>query len=296
MPFPSKEGRMANARLHDLVMAYKAGLVDRETIFERIASEIYANPSRFGFDGEDDAADALCRYRRRIRGLPDRYQDMGAPFEAFLVTSLRFLARTMRRERKREREREYVCEVSEGWKAESMASDCVEVREILPGPLPGPPPSSGRSEPTSLELAAFRIRLVFLYLKCAWDADDEKTRLIAEASGVPEDWLAAALAQALRALEAERCRYERLSRKRDRAWSRVCLLETRLRAEVEDDKRSRLQDSLGRERRCLESARREIRAFRPTVPNSVVARILGVPKGTVDSGLYYLKRREPVRK
>ena len=70
----------------------------------------------------------------------------------------------------------------------------------------------------------------------------------------------------------------------------------RLRSEVEDDKRSRLQDSLGRERRCLESARREIRAFRPTVPNSVVARILGVPKGTVDSGLYYLKRREPIRK
>jgi len=287
---------MENMRLHDLVKAYKAGQVNRESIFERIASEIYANPSRFGFDGEDDAADALCRYRRRISSLPDRYQDMGAPFEAFLVTSLRFLARTMRRERRREREREYVCEVSEGWRAEAMASDCGQFEEFLPGPLPEPPPSSGRTEPTSLELAAFRTRLVFLYLKCAWEADDEKTRLIAEATGVPEDWLAAALAQALRALEAERCRYERLSCRRDRAWSRVCLLENRLRTEVEEDKRNRLQDSICREKRCLESARRELRAFRPTVPNSIVARILGIPKGTVDSGLYYLKRREPVRK
>jgi len=285
---------MADLRLHDLVMAYKAGKIDGESVFERIATEVYASPSRFGFDGEDDAADALCRFRRRIRSLPDRYQDMGAPFEAFLVTSLRFLARTMRRERKREREREYVCEVCEGWKAEAMTADFGDSHEALPGPLPEPPPSSGRNEPTSLELAAFRTRLVFLYLKCAWEADDEKTRRIAVATGVPEDWLAAALAQALRALEAERCRHERLSRRRDRAWSRVCLLENRLRAEVEEEKRSRLQDSLARERRCLESAWRELRAFRPTVPNSIVARILGIPKGTVDSGLYYLKRREPV--
>lgn len=287
---------MEERRLHDLVMAYKAGLAERETIFERVASEIYANPSRFGFDGEDDAAEALCRYRRRIRLLPDRYQDMGAPFEAFLVASLRFLARTMRRERRREREREYVCEVSEGWKAEASVSEGVELQGVLPGPLPAPPPSSGRANPTYLELAAFRSRLVFLYLKCAWEADDEKTRRIAEATGVPEDWLAAALAQALRALEAERGRYERLSLKRDRAWSRICLLENRLRTEIEEEKRSRLRNSLGRERRCLESARRELHAFRPTVPNSVVARILGIPKGTVDSGLYYLKRREPVRK
>lgn len=287
---------MANMRLHDLVISYKAGHVDLDSVFERIASEIYGNPSRFGFDGDDDAAEALCRFRRRIRSLPDRYQDLGAPFEAFLVTSLRFLARTMRRERRREREREYVCEVSEGWKLEAKTSEYAEPPGAVVGPLPAPPPSPGRNSPTSLELAAFRTRLIFLYLKCAWDADDEKTRRIAEATEVPEDWLAAALAQALRSLEAERCRYERLSGKRDKSWSRVCLLEARLATEIEGEKRDRIAASLAREKRHLESVRREIRSFRPTVPNSVVARILGVPKGTVDSGLYYLKRREPILK
>ena len=238
---------MGKVRLHCLVEDYKAGKLDKEEVFEAIATEIYTSPLRFGFDSEDDAADALCRYRRRIRNLADRYEDRGAPFEAYLVTSLRFLARTMRRERRRDREREYVCEVNEGWNAELNTE---EPPWAQPGclDLPRPPPAPGRSVPTRLELAAFRNRLVFLYLKCAWDADDEKTRLIAAAALVPEDWLAAALAQSLRALETERVRYERLASRRDRTWSRICILEGKLRSEVDADRKLRMKASLDREK------------------------------------------------
>jgi hypothetical protein len=52
-----------------------------------------------------------------------------------------------------------------------------------------------------------------------------------------------------------------------------------------------MEASLERERRRFGRALEELGDMRLIVPNSVVARILGVPKGTVDSGLYYLRRR-----
>ena len=110
-------------------------------------------------------------------------------------------------------------------------------------------------------------------------------------SGVDPAWLGAALVQARRSLESERCRYERMLAWRNGSWCRLRMLETRLRSEVDEERRSEIESGIERERGRLERARTEIAGFKPVVPNSVVARILGVPKGTVDSGLYYLKRR-----
>jgi hypothetical protein len=47
---------------------------------------------------------------------------------------------------------------------------------------------------------------------------------------------------------------------------------------------------LERERARCAKAKEELGCLRIVVPNSVVARILGIPKGTVDSGLYYLRK------
>jgi hypothetical protein len=276
---------MAEESLNSLVSAYKKSGLGRELILERIAGKLYREPRRFGFEGEEDASEALYRYRRRILGLADRYVDLGPPFEVYLFSSLRFLAKTVRRERKQEREREIVCERSERWGFESRA----------PAPVPldvdvfSRSPLGGLSGPEAL---ALKKRIVFLYLKCAWEASDEATDKIAQAAGVPADWLAAASAQSLRFLEPERRRFEGLGARRDRSWSRLCLLEERLHDEPEPSRRARLESAVRAERGHFDRACADLKAFRPIVPNSVVARILGIPKGTVDSGLYYLRMRQ----
>ncbi len=286
---------MANERLHDLVRACRDGFLEAEDVYQRIACEVYRNPLRYGFDGEDDAAEALIRYKARIKNFVLRYTDQGVPFEAYLATSLRFLARSIRREGRRKREKELVCERSEGWAAESRRYAGSAQPFLLEACLDLPWAKEGR-RPRGGEEEAFRTRLVFLYLKCAWDVDEEVTEKVAQAAEVPQDWLSAAAAQSLRSLEAERCRFERLCARRDRSWGRICLLEGRQRLELDPQARSDLVRSIRREQERLGRVRRELKAFRPTVSNAVVARILGVPKGTVDSGLYYLRRRlvEPV--
>jgi hypothetical protein len=283
---------MAEESLNSLVSAYKKSGVGRDLILGRIAGKLYREPRRFGFEGEDDASEALYRYRRRILGLADRYVDLGPPFEVYLFSSLRFLARTVRRERKQAREREIVCERSERWDIESRGPSSVPLRPGGDGPeIEGfsRSPVGGLSGP---EAAALKKRIVFLYLKCAWEASDAATDKIAQAAGVPADWLAAASAQSLRFLEPERRRFEGLEARRDRSWARLCLLEERLHDEPEPSRRALLESAVRAERGRFDRACVELKAFRPIVPNSVVARILGVPKGTVDSGLYYLRMRQ----
>ncbi len=283
-------------RLHELVCAYKASGQGLEAIFSRIAADIYREPRRYGFDSEDDVAEAFERYRERIRGFPARYVDKGVPFDAYLTVSLRFIARSMRRLRRQSLERDIVCERAERWNVEtgehvmtpcqdlSATYDSREVEELFVRL------GLGKGEAGAIRAEAFRSRLVYLYLKCAWSADDEDTLRVASIAGVQADWLAAVVAQARRYLEHERERYERCCLARDRSWSRPRLLEARLCDEVEPARRERLTAKIGRERARYAAARAKFSNMRPLVPNAVVARILGVPKGTVDSGIYYLKR------
>jgi hypothetical protein len=297
---------MRDSKIHELVRSYRAGRMPRERIVERVAGLLYGAPRRFGFDDEDAAAEALERHGRRIAALADRFEDRGLDFDVYLRSNLRYLARTMRRERRRCREREYVCE------AAVLEVDAEDRTDRASRPLrriPRARRAAGEIARDDLarnasylitgkrrmlaapEVAALSSRIVFLALKCAWDIDDEMADRVAAASGVDPAWLGAALVQARRSLESERCRYERMLAWRNGSWCRLRMLESRLRSEIDDDQRQRIKAGIERERVRLERARSEIAAFKPVVPNSVVSRILGVPKGTVDSGLYYLKRR-----
>lgn len=279
-----------SSNLHELVLEYRSGRRTKAAIMERVAETVYREPGRFGFDDEDAAADAMLKYRPRIDRLIDRYEDRGVAFDAYLGSCLRFLAKTVRRERRRNAEREQVCERSERGDREGPGAWSQET------PGFAETAGEGEAEKRGLRLegastTATASRLVFLFLKCVWDADDEDLGRVAAVAKVDPSWLASAATQARRSLESERCRFERMRARRNTAWCRIGFLEARIEEEPDCPRRRSLEQKLARERTRFERARAEIRSFKPTVPNSIVARILGIPKGTVDSGLYYLRRR-----
>jgi hypothetical protein len=293
---------MREKQLHDLVTAYKIDGKGREIILEKVADLVYSYYEKFGFDDEDDAATALFKYRNRIARLVDRFEDRGLPFDAYLAASLRYLAKTVRRERKMERDRELVCEraadtrFGQDFPNESLRAGSCARTEIMPAfgergqGKRRPRARGGFLRYGASEAAAYSSRLVYLAVKCAWEMDEECVRRVAASAGVDCEWLAAAVEQARRSLEAERSRVGLLEERRNASWCRQRLLEARIAAEPEPYRHSRLETSLAREKGRYARVREELDNQRILVPNSVVARILGVPKGTVDSGLYYLRK------
>jgi hypothetical protein len=294
---------MEKTTLHELITAYKETGDGKARVMEGVADLVYGSFARFGFDDEDDAANALFRYGGRIERLVERFEDRGIPFDAYLATSLRYLARTVRRERRKGRDRELVCERAARLELEGSAEGPEGCRGFGEEPGPKPEEAVARARPGRRprarggtlrfgrsEAAAYSHRLIYLAVKCAWEIDDESIGRVAASAGADPEWLADAVEQARRSMAAERARIDRLVERRNASWCRMRMLEAKLGLEPDPGRRRALEISFAREAGRRERAERELRGVRTLVPNSVVARILGVPKGTVDSGLFYLRR------
>lgn len=299
---------MPERNLHELVLEYRSSGKGRDLIMEKVAALVYNSHTKYGFDDEDDAANALLKFGGRIDKLVDRFEDRGLPFDAYLASCLRYLARTVRRDRRRSSERSTLCERAvcrESSRSESNAEDVQA--EGYPEEYSGPeakPIDGGvkvsRRRPRArggiiprcpAQEAAYSSRLVFLTVKCAWEMDEVSIARAAEAAGVGREWLAAAVEQARRSLEPERSRVEALVERRNASWTRLRLLEARSADETDPYRKEKLASALDREKDRFAKVKAELAGQRTIVPNSIVARILGIPKGTVDSGLYYLRKR-----
>lgn len=298
--------------LNELVSDYRKQGGGKRAIVEEIADRVYREPRRYGFRDREEAADALYQFRNRIEKMIDRYVDRGPPFEAYLCSGLGFMARSLHRQQQEYRLRSTVCvraarlnfEAHEPEPAlraqthESLSPDgmppalpswTAESREAASGMISFPSDFNLPSPLNASETEAMKKRLLFLYLKCAWISNDRDTARLSRLLSIPAGRLSALIGQALRYLEPERRRHEYIISRRDRSWARICLLEERLSGDPDPYQRDEIEHSLCAERLRFKRALFDLRRFRPVVPNSVIAQLLGVPKGTVDSGLYYLR-------
>jgi len=274
---------------------WKGNSEGRTAFFAAVAQALYANPESFGFEGVDEAADALLTHRNRIISLLDRYREQGSTFEGYVATSLRFLAKSSRRKRKRAYERSMACERSIDFGLQPPGEWESEDASVL-GTSIGPENERPTGPSSRRHRRARNTRILFLLMKCAWEAGDREVKIAAEITGMSEVWISTTLAHARRFLEVERCRFERITARRDRSWSAMRIYESRLSEVTIGHERDDLLRSLQRARREYDMALAELKNFRPLVPNSVVARLLKVPKGSVDSGIHYLRKSEAAPK
>jgi DNA-directed RNA polymerase specialized sigma24 family protein len=86
-------------------------------------------------------------------------------------------------------------------------------------------------------------------------------------------------------------RLETFRSRRNKAFSLIRVLETELMTESEPQRILVLQGRLARARRRMSSAMKRMARVGLSPTNREIGAVLGVPKGTVDSGLYWLKRK-----
>ena len=92
-------------------------------------------------------------------------------------------------------------------------------------------------------------------------------------------------------LEPAERRLATLRERRNRAFSEARLLEAELAGRPDPDAAERLRLRLAAANRRMAAAIARMARVRRDPTNREVARALGVPKGTVDCGLFWLKRR-----
>jgi hypothetical protein len=260
-----------------------------EMIMEHIAKDVYDRPGIYGFKSDDDVGEVFERYWTRIGGLADRYEDMGFGFQSFLVSSLRYMARSIRRTNAFRHDREDT--INEDAKVTldaELAFRRLPLTSIRHHRVFADFP---RRDDRGISATAFRRRMLFVCVKCAHVIDDGEAEGIAQALGLQEDELLQTLARARSSGLGVRQRTEARRRGRDAAWLRMGATSRRLLREVDADARRILMASIEKDRGLYKRAVSLIARSNPMLSNKAVAELLGVPKGTVDCGVGRIMRR-----
>jgi hypothetical protein len=278
--------------LNSLIAYYQNTGLGLSEILERLSLRIYNYPVGKFRASEDDCGEFyLFFYPRLLRSL-SRFRDRGKPFEWYFNSVLRWHYKMYCARKRREQAR---------WTAARSAL-LWELPDPVSGPLV-PNPASGECRKIipidrlgGSREATSRRRILFLALKNAQHLDDSALPWISGLTGVKEDHLAGMIEQLRAKLYKRELRLHKLYLRQNRVFSRIFLLQQDLISEADPGARSALVLSLAVLREKLRSLQRNIRRIRLHPSNREIAELLRIPKGTVDTSLYCLRRQLLERK
>jgi len=262
--------------LTQAVLQFQQGLLPLDQVRNLILIETFLHLSRYRRKGEDEVSEFLLHFHSRIPRLLDRFRPQGLPFRHYLLRTLRWQWNSFKAERARQRRVD--CLTSTMWAGEEVAESVESFAE------------GEDSEPLVTLATVERQRLVLLALKAAPYLNDHYVEVVSRQTGADLAWLQACQHR-LRATTLARVhRNHALVERRGEALHRRLLAEDDARREVDPERRARYERraQLYRSRLASLDHQKHILSLSPT--HQELARVLGMPKGTVDSSLYHLKR------
>ena len=264
----------------------------KQALVSKIAGIVYRYPAKhYGWD-EDDIGDFFCGFFPKIEGLIDRFTFGGKPFEAYLASSIRWQMKTFARKKAMYRAKEEamrneyrtghpcVTEPEYGYwapRAESTLSpDVAQALQIGPD--------------FRIQDPARARRFVYLMLRNAAFVDDSLIEHTAELCGVDANLLLGHATELRQWLRKKIDRHRELAERRSSLHFRIQYLRTLLEDETEYDRRKKMQWQIDIAQERIEKTRRALSELSLLPTHKDIGEVLGVPKGSIDSGLYYMRR------
>jgi hypothetical protein len=274
-------------RLTELVLQYQATGTGFERLRRQVEQWVYYYPtSRPGFEDED-CADFLLYFRGRIPSLVNRYAHTGRSFEHYLAKTMRWQLRSFARTRRRRSRMHELTRSADIWDGLVGVAEGEPEEPRLVGPvvhrLAG---SSMRRSPRGTAAK----RIVILALKASMVVSDGQLAEVARITGYSRAWLIRCRDELRSHVGRREGRRTELRQRRNRAFFRLRLAQDELAVTTEEHRRERIRAELEQQARRLRAAQEQL-ARVPLVPtNGEIAETIGMPKGSVDSALHYMKR------
>jgi len=265
-------------------------------IMDLIASRVYKNPRAYGIKTEDDIGEIFSRFWQRIENMINRYEENGSSFDAYLVTTLRFISLTLYRERvlEKQAEKTYISDSGELSAAESSARYSYRIRHRPAQRTVSSiqPLGSGRKNGIS---AALSQHLSILCVKCAIEISDEDVEKFAQKMGVdPLDLLNKV--QLVR-ISSERRIQRRNNREqlRNYLWFKILLSKRKLLSEYDAEKRKISKRHIANLCARYKVVVGDLKRMKLTICNKDLATLFNVSKTRVDSGQFRLRKQFEVQ-
>ncbi len=282
--------------LEKLLAVYRKDGTHIKEIMNLIATRVYENPKAFGIRCEDDIGEMFSRFWVRIEKLINRYEENGSSFEAYLVTTLRFISLTLYRERvvATQSEITYINDSGELSAAESASRySCLtrhrpssKTSSIKIPRLPGK--KTGLSPALSQHLS-------ILCVKCAILVSDDDVIAIAMKIGVNPQDLLDKVRMARGNAERRIRRREYREELRNSIWFKMLLKKRKLATEYDCEKRNDLKIQIANLALRYKTTIADLGHMKLTISNKELATLFNVTKTRVDSGQFRLRNQFSVQ-
>lgn len=238
--------------------------------FEQAGLQTYQYGLRKSRGDTDKAADFYLRMVPMIRRMFDRYIDKGAPFSSYLFRTLKW---------------QWYSFVTET----AMRQNQIAVADTAEASHNTPPHEIAEAVQPRIDLkktgATERRGLFYLALSLP-EIDSDKLAEISRVSGVPVK----EIVSHADALTKDYARADSFRARRDKAFARLLAIDYRIADEVDPEKKARLAKERDAIRRRLHKANERLAKTKTAPTHAEIAQEVGVPKGTVDSSVFWLLR------
>ena len=253
--------------------------IGKKELEERIFTYVLENGERFNLRNweQEEVTDFLCSIYSRISQSIDRYSYTGASFDAYIGTMIRWSAKE-----RRIRDKSHQLIEESYWNSWAVEMEAYEQEAEYFEEEPTEP-----FKPVSNPRQA-----LILLLKSYNYVSDNFIARAAPAIGIPKQTLSR-MVDSIRQRRLNRDEECRIMRERVHTQYYRCLaFEKQLEAAAPGSAAYiKLRQCLENARRRLSGMRKRLKHFRDDASNRLVAEVLGVPKGTVDSNLSAVKNR-----
>ena len=292
------------------MLTYQRTGEGRRALLDELATYTYRYPRRKLPTLDEDAPGEFYLFcHDKLEQLIVRFRDRGKPFEHYLNSVLSWQLRSFLAKRRDSEHAWQTALRSRLWEEPETAAQAAApppvaqrrqpCRENNVRPFPGAaavPPHGGRGRGQAQAIPAaisqtVRHRLLYGALKTGHHLEEPQLAAAAQAIGCDLPRLRFLIEQLRRGRAAAHRRLHLLRERRNRAFGQLQLWSAGAHQAVDDARRAHAVRRAARHRRTVEAAQSEISRVRVAPSNREIAALLGIPKGTVDTGMYWLRRQ-----
>jgi hypothetical protein len=285
-------GATVAGSLTEQVLAFREGRASLEESVNAVWIAVWKGVARLD---EDDRSEFILFFHRRIPGMLRRYDPSRGAFEAYLATSIKYQLKSFAVTRIRERQRRSVPEDPTFWRNSgeeitgvSEAEEMTEAEET-PVIVLKEAAAAYRAHNRRFHRGAFKRRLLYVTLKCSLYASEENLRQMAGFLEIDQPQLLDLAAELSRSLKPRIERRRRLQERQNEVTYQIHTLRKELESTPEEPRKKYLYHALRSQEERSRALTEEIDHVPDYVNNREIAKLLKVPKGSVDSGIFYVR-------
>jgi len=269
------------------ILMYQQTGIGLNKVVKLVATHVYSFPGKKHNLSEDDRSEFLCRFYPRIPSMIFRFKYQGKPFESYLNVTLKWQLKTFISRKLKANTEQKVFTCRNFWATEEERYGAVA--EIPPSFSPKLRETLQIGKNDKIKDPAISKRLLYLTLKGLTKDNISLVEHVANLTGYDRKWLFHCLEALENKRELKISRLKKLQSKRNSQFFKIYRIHRKLLHESEPAKKLLLADKLLIEKKRLQLAISEIRSIPLAPTHQDIADVLKVPKGSIDSGIYYLK-------